>query len=249
MSSYITRSNAPSLVKTLNNMGYTSRQLNQFVYAFLDSLEPREKLNRLSALEIGAAMGFSVEEALKRDALVTANDLDPKHLEVLKNRLSPDLLPALKTCPGRFPEDLTFNSCSFDFVLAMQVLHFLEGTEIEAGLLKIYDWLKPGGKFFVTMGTPYTRIIESFIPVFEKRKAEGDPWPGTFEIKEHCNDPECVKDNPSRINFVDQDILERILKKAGFQIECIEEFSRNDIPEELKLEGRECVGAIAVKKV
>ena len=46
---------------------------------------------------------------------------------------------------------------------------------------------------------------------------------------------------------LDKDILKRELKRAGFDIENIEYINRIDYPSDTQLDGRESVGAIAVK--
>jgi SAM-dependent methyltransferase len=236
---------ADSLIKTLNQMGYTSKKHNKYTKLFLTYLDD---IQEAKILEIGAAFGIATIPALEKGATVTAVDLDEKHLEILQNSTPAPLKERLNIVMGHFPNTLDFPDSCFDAVLASQVFHYLKGEEIEAGLQKIRKWLKPGGKLFVTMGTPYVKTIQRFIPIFEERKRQGDDWPGLFSLKEYCDDIECVKDNPEIINFADKDILSHALLNAGFVIEKIEEFSRQDFSEELKFSGKECVGSIAIKK-
>lgn len=233
------------MVKTLNRTGYTSTKLNKFTLKFLTYLE---NLERCRVLEIGAAVGFVAKEALSRGAEFTANDIDSRHLNLLQDRIPERLQQKLKILKGRFPEELDFSPCQFDVVIAFQVFHFLTGEEIGFGLKKIHKWLKPNGKLFLTMGTPYVQSIKKYIPVFKEKKEKGAPWPGFFQLKDYCDDFECLDDNPEEINFVDKEILGRALREADFYIEEIEEFNREDFSETLSLDGKECVGAVAVKQ-
>jgi len=233
-----------ALIVTLNRMGYMLSQPEKYNQAFIDfaAVAPGP------VLDIGAAYGLATIPALEKGAYVIANDLDPRHLRILKSKVPPSLLNHLQIKPGRMPNELNFENNSLGAVLASRVLNFMLPQELELSFQKIFNWLKPGGKFFFLGGTPYMGNFRRFLPTYLKRKMEGHEWPGFLE-----DIPSCVSeracDLPQFINLIDEDALISSLIKAGFVIEemgyspAIEEH-----PEAMKFDGREQIGAIALKR-
>ncbi|MDI9634406.1 hypothetical protein QM565_01175 [Geitlerinema splendidum] len=52
---------------------------------------------------------------------------------------------------------------------------------------------------------------------------------------------------PDAIHFLDDKVLKRSLLKAGFSIEKCSLFSKNNIPQDARFDGKETVGIIGVK--
>ena len=140
----------------------------------------------------------------------------------------------------------------FGSILASRILHLLEPDKVEKTVASIFNALKPGGQAFVLCSTPYMAASETFIPIFEEKKAAGDLWPGfTKNIKDH------YKGNltgwqdvtfPENMNYMDPDILKRVFEKAGFEIiSCDFQKKTAPLPEALKYDGREFVSLIARK--
>lgn len=231
------------LIVTLNKMGYMLSKPEKYNEAFIEFASQAPG----PVLDIGAAYGLATIPSLKKGAYVIANDLDMRHLEILKSKTPPSLLDHLELKPGRMPDQIDFEENSLGAVLASRVLNFIMPVELGLAFKKIYKWLKPGGKFFFLGGTPYMGNFRRFLPIYLKQKIEGNPWPGFLEdIPSFV--PERSADLPLFIHLIDEDTLTHSLIEAGFVIEeigyspAIEEH-----PEDMKLDGREQIGAIAIK--
>lgn len=226
------------LIPTLNAMGYMNTELDRYLEAF--AVFAPEAPGR--ALDIGAAYGIATLAALENGASVIANDLDPRHLDLLLERVPAGQRTRLELRPGRFPEELEFEEGSLGAVLIARVLHFFEGQKIEHSLKKIRRWLAPGGKLFVTVESPYLATWAPFISIFEKNKAAGETWPGWVKVGDVIT---WAPQLPDYMNFMDPEILSRALTDAGFAVEDAAFISRPNFPSHLRLDGRESVGAIA----
>jgi len=233
-----------ALVVTLNNMGYMLSEPEKYIKAFIDYSAQAPG----PVLDIGAAYGLATLLALEKGAYVIANDLDERHLQILKSKVSPSNLKRLEIKPGRMPNEIDFGEDSLGAVLASRVLSFVLPEEIELAFEKIFRWLKPGGKFFFLGGSPYMGTFQKFLPIYLKRKAEGHAWPGFIENIPYCT-PARACDLPSFVHLFDKEVLSRSLKKVGFVIEEIGYNAALEIcPEDMKFDGREQIGAIAIKK-
>ncbi len=231
------------LLKTFNRMGHSITQLTEYSLAFIDFSKSAQK----PVLDIGAAFGVCTIPALEAGARVIANDIDQRHLDIIKEKTPASLLPHLELKLGRLPDQLDFEENSLSAIHASQVFHFLTGDEITIAFKKIFKWLTPGGKFFLIASSPYVSMLQNFIPTYLERKQSGEPWPGMInDLSCYTNHP-VAQDNPPFFNFLDQDILERALLKEGFTIEKATLFNRIHMPDHIKLDGRENVGVIAVK--
>lgn len=229
-------------VKTLNNMGYMTSGLDPYSQAFVDFASKGPG----PALDIGAAYGVAALAALEAGAAVYANDIEPRHLRILEQRASAMDRPRLTILPGVFPDGLTFCPGSFGSILVARVLHFFDGPMIERSAEKLFEWLSAGGKVFVVAETPYLRNFKAFIPVYERRRRSGEPWPGMVDDVMAFS-PGRGKSLPPRIHFLDPEILARVFLRAGFRIEKAATMPRPDFPPDLQFDGRESVGVIAEK--
>lgn len=229
-------------VKTLNNMGYMTSGLDPFSQAFTEfaAIAPGP------ALDIGAAYGVASLAALEKGVEVWANDCEPRHLEILATRAPAQLRQRLRLLPGRFPEDLALPAGSVGCALICRVMHFFEGPRIEESARRLFQWLAPQGKVFVVAETPYLKNFRRFIPIYESRQQANLPWPGLVEDVAAMA-PERGASLPSRMHFLDPEVLSRVFTEAGFEIEQARTFARPDFPEDLQLDGRESVGLIARK--
>lgn len=231
-----------AIVPTLNKMGYMNEVLNEFTQEYLEFLKNVKK----PTLDIGTAFGFTVIKALEQGASVFANDIDKSHLEVLSLKINEDLKGKLTLKPGSFPDDLSFEENSLGCVLASRMLHFLPGDKIEKGLTKIFRWLEPQGKVFVIAETPYKKMFQRFIPLYEERKKAGVQWPGEMENMKSYMDAR-NENLPDFMNLLEEDVLLNAFKNAGFLIEKSKTFSKSKLPEDAQLDGRESVGLVAIK--
>lgn len=118
----------PTGLVTLNRRGRTSDQPNEYSRMFCEFAATAA----LPVLDIGAAFGVSTLPALAAGARVVANDLEPRHLEVLLERTPADDRARLTLLRGCFPHDLEFEDGSLSAIHASNLLNYLTGSEISA---------------------------------------------------------------------------------------------------------------------
>lgn len=228
--------------KTLNGMGGMTPVLDAFGEAFV-AFAP---VAPGPVLDVGAAFGIASVAALAGGATVIANDLEPRHLEILASRVRECDQARLSLRPGAFPDALDFTPGSLGAVMLGRMLHFLDGPAIARGAAKLHGWLAPGGKVFGVAVTPYLVKLQPFRPLYEARRAAGDPWPGWIEdIRAY--DPASVGDLPVAMNFLDPEVVTRCFGEAGFIVERAEYLSRQAFVADMKLDGREAVGFVVTK--
>src|SRR5262245_32852905 len=111
------------LIPTLNQMGWMTVGLDAFSQAFVDFAPTAPG----PVLDIGAAYGVASIAALNKGARVIANDLDPRHLEILRDNAPSAYARNLSLRPGAFPDELDFEEDSLGGILACRILHFFDG--------------------------------------------------------------------------------------------------------------------------
>jgi len=229
-------------IPTLNRMGFMTDTLDEYSLYWVQEASQA----KLPVLEVGTAYGIATTQALQAGACVIANDLDPRHLQLLKESVPYALQPNLTLIVGRFPDEVTLASNSISAVLISRVLHFLDGDTIERAVAKLFDWLAPGGKAIVTAETPFLGNLADFRPIYEANRQAGERWPGWIPdvsiLQTHRKEA-----LPPQWNMLDTEVLTRTFENAGFTIERCDFFARPDYPEDLQGDGRESVGCIAVK--
>jgi SAM-dependent methyltransferase len=230
-------------IKTLNNMGYMTSTLDPFSRDFVAySVEAPGPV-----LDIGAAYGVATIQALKAGAAVIANDIDIRHLDILRSRVPVALRSRLTLLPGKFPDEISVPSNSIGAILVARVLHFFDGQTLELAARCLADWLAPGGKLFVVAETPYVRNFQTFIPVYESRRQSGHMYPGFVEDVMAIA-PERGKSLPKQMHFLDPEVLSRVFAAASLVVERAAMFARTDFPRDIQLDGRESVGLICKKQ-
>lgn len=230
-----------NFVPTLNQMGYMVEELDPYSQAFVDFSEKHHPV-----LEIGASYGVAAHAALKKGAIVYANDLDSRHLDILYDHTPKNLRSKLHLVPGDLLKDLHFEKETFSAILCSRVLHFFNGEGVRLSLLKFFEWLKPKGKVFVVCETPYMKPYYTFVPLFEERRKRGDLWPGFIEDPTKYNKKR-LQQIPPILNWMHPEVLERELKLASFEVERVGFIARPYFPEDTQGDGRESTGIIGVK--
>ncbi|KAL5358592.1 aquaporin-like protein [Aspergillus floccosus] len=115
----------------------------RYTKLLLDKLQPYP-----SILELGCGPGVPiVKMLLEQGAQVVANDISTKQIEMARARC-----PGAKLVAGDMTT-LTFEPASFDGVVSFYTLFHLPRTKLKAMLIKIHDWLKPGGIFVLNLAT------------------------------------------------------------------------------------------------
>lgn len=208
-------------------------------------------------LEIGAAFGATSLQALTKGATVYCNDIDAKNLAVVRRRYLHGIEESSLTgddsslvlVPGEFPDELSgLPKNFFDAILICRVMHFFTGAQIEKSLSSLSSFLKPGGRVFVVCETPFLKNWQKFIPEYERRLAEDVQWPGEINNPAEFESSGRAASLPKFVHWITKEIMERALNGTNFNIEHIDYIDRNgQFPEDLLFDGRESIGAIAIK--
>jgi SAM-dependent methyltransferase len=237
--------NLPNMEPTLNDTGFMFKILDEFADDFIHFAGQTED----SVLDLGCAYGVATIAALEGGATVTACDLEQQHLDILVEN-TPEKLRANLTCvTGELPSGASFPEDSFAAILCSRVLHFLDGSAIDASVKNMYSWLKPGGRLYLIADTPYG-IWRKLIPSFEYKKEKGERWPGLMIGLENYlpNVPQDRPiDGPPFMNLLDPELLTRICTDAGFTVRRASFIDRSDFSGLGKMDGRENAGVFAVK--
>lgn len=232
------------LVPTLNRTGFMLEKLISYSRDFAAFAGQAGG----EVLDIGCAYGIASIAALEQGAeKVMAVDMETRHLRILENRIRDEVRPRLATQVGLLP-DIDFEPGRFSAIHAARVFHFLTPEATVQTLKKMYSWLRPGGRLFLIVDTPFVGFRRKDNETYQKRKAAGDPWPG-YIGDDHKNDVH--QDASLLTNPMDEDILRRECSRAGFTIQRLG-YEGSDIYPEVKgspMAGMEHVGIIACKPV
>ena len=232
------------MVATLNGTGFMFEVRDRFANAFIEYAGQCGS----PVLEIGCAYGVSTLPALEAGARITASDLDPRHLDILRGKVPPHLLGNLKLVAGALPH-IDFPAGHYSAILCSRVLHFLSGEDVDASVRKMANWLAPGGRLYLVADTPYG-IWRGKIPEFEAGKANGERWPGMMVGLHNyiASGPQAKPiEQPPFMNVFDPDLLTRVCQEAGLTVIDAAFISRPDFGGYGKMDGRENAGVIAVK--
>ena len=228
-------------------MGWASEKPNRINGLFVDYCATGACGENSPALDIGAAYGLATIAALEVGAHVIANDLDPSHLAEIGLRTPEVSRGKLQLKAGRFPREIHFEPETLGAIHASNVFHFLTGNQLAYGIRSAARWLRPGAKLFVQAATPYQAQFAGFIPEYERRIAAGVKWPGWVEKISLYSQHKKLGLMPASIHLLDERILVPLVEAAGFRVEAAWLYQREDFPNELKLDGRESLGLVAVK--
>jgi len=233
-------------IPTLNQTGFMTPDQSVYNEAFLDMIRRYvESGQPPRVLDIGAAYGITSIPALELGAKVVANDIDERHLLLLREKVPALLRENLILNKHSFPNEAIFPADSFDIILLCRVGHFFTGEEMESSILKAYSWLKPGGSFIITTLSPYHHIITEFLPVYQKRAESGAPWPGMIDNM-HEFAPHLKDKIPNFLHVMDRDSLGVALEKYNFTIRQEGRFDYMR-PKAKKSDGQGYYGVIAQK--
>ncbi|AYK07546.1 non-ribosomal peptide synthetase [Brevibacillus laterosporus] len=237
--------NFKGMVPTLNRTGVMVEHLIPYSSDFVEYAG----ICGGEVLDIGCAYGVATIAALENGARVFAVDLERKHLDILEQRIDEQFRDRLTLKQGKLP-NIDFEDGQFSAIHASRVIHFLSPEEVKITLQKMYRWLKPGGKVFLSTDSPYFGYWQSKAPDYERRKREGDAWPGFIENVADHFDPVDVQGGPSLINALDPDVFERECMVAGFTVEKLGFFGSIGLDRNAQHapdSGMEHVGIIAQK--
>jgi SAM-dependent methyltransferase len=197
-----------------------------------------------TVLDMGCAYGIATRAALDLGATVHACDMEAGHIEILEQEVPAEQRTRLTTSVGTLP-GVEFADGCFGAILCSRVLHFLLAVEIRATLEKMHRWLRPEGRLYLVVDTPYSGFWFRSAPEYERRKAAGAEWPGLIEnIAAYHPSGQCPPGMLPYLNPMDPDILVRECDRAGFVVEEAEFIYRRGIPGR---DPRRHAGVIAAK--
>ena len=232
------------LIPTLNNNGYMIEQLDEYSLEFCTLYKEGEN----PVLEIGASYGVATLMALRMKKEVYCNDLDERHLDIIKSKCPSEQLHKLHLITGRFPDSVKFKKDFFSSILISRVLHFLDGITIVKALKYLYEILEIGGKLYVVCETPYMKNWEKFIPEYEYRLKRKEKWPGLIMNPRKYESGKHLPLLPNVCHWLDKPVLIKLLMQNGFSIEKSSYLDRKNVfPDDVLYDGRESVGCVAIK--
>lgn len=241
-------------VPTLNKKGAMSPQLDLISQKFIKlSSNPNTRV-----LEIGSSYGLACMESLNAGCQeYWANDMDKNHLFILARSIKenqPRHLKNLKLIPGTFPNEISPKSNYFDAILCARVLHFMNPEAAAESISMAHKFLKPGGKIFAVMLSPYVKGYRSFIPEFTLRVSKGVHFPGYVDDLSVFADPELIPPNDQQkyglkqpFMFFNIESAKSAFQDAGFYIDEVVEMPLPYHSPIWQLDGRENIGLIATK--
>lgn len=239
----------PGRYPTVNSMGWAAVPTDSYSQDYIQESSQQKG----AALEVGAAYGLASLQLIEaceengKSKTIMVNDLDARHLDVLKDNVGELRHVNLSLKPGSFLEGLDVEEGAVSSILASRVLHMLNGEEIRKALGLFHSWLSEGGKVYVIIGTPYNKAWERFIPEYEARKKRGDEFPGYIDNPGKWA-PARVGNLPKYVHLLDIDVLSKLATEAGFSVEKADYIFREDTQDNLYTDKFESAGLVLVKQ-
>jgi SAM-dependent methyltransferase len=221
------------MIPTLNDYGYTYPSHLGIRGAFIKDAAASQSWS----LDIGCAYGLHTIDAIKGGARVVANDLDKRHLQILRKNLPKELSLNLRTRVGPF-QNLSLPANSIGTILASNVLHFMDVPELERSIKKMYRTLKSGGKAYIGVCAHNSIMDAKVREEVYRRKASGEKYPGTIRKNS-------TPGHPSFFHTFDDETLSRAFRYQGFIVEMAQYRSLPEGPQ--KTIGNELL-AMVVRK-
>jgi len=163
------KENPELFVYNKNNIVKFSKAKQGLIKTLLNANPSTNELNNLKILELGSGTGeFSIILA-KMGANVTGIDIGPNLVDLSTQTA---LLNNV-TCKfvGGSIDRLTFDDCSFDYVIGNSILHHLPVTGVKDSISEAYRVLKYGGQAIFTEPIENSKLfdfVQSIIPVGKK---------------------------------------------------------------------------------
>lgn len=189
--------------------------------------------------DVGAAYGNNTIPALRRGANVVAIDCDETHLEYIRRAWDAEKQPyegRLMTVYGKLPELYTPPHLRASGILCSEVIHFLEGDDVERSFRRFHEVLVPGGALCLTCADSSAVALEQ---VFEERRAAGHKWPG--ELTEDEFDAFITKAmkeldlpdeaRPPYLHTFSPEVIADVATRAGFRVVSCEARMHPGYPE------------------
>jgi SAM-dependent methyltransferase len=231
-------------INTLNSMGIVVSKPGPISQSFIDDaiVKKDEKF-----LDVGAAYGVMSIEVLKEGGQIVANDIDNRHLAILRQQaIDQGLDKSLTLMPGDFPDDIKIDQNSLGGILFSRVLHFFDGPKLDRAFKKSFDSLKPGSRIYMSGLTVKIFLLKPYREKYKKRKQNKERYPGYIENIWDI-DPIFKLIAPKNAHFFDKDIIVARLKEHGFEIDFAQYLCPRKTSFQLAEDGHELLGIIARK--
>ena len=228
-------------VRTANRMGWCSQVPNEITQAFIEAAAGCS----YPVLDIGTGFGLASLKILERGASVVVNDACPEHLASFARTAAAAGFVRFKIAMGRIPDAAAFPDGSFEAIHASNILHFLTPSELVDAVRAMGRWLRPGGRAFVQVASPYVGGFGTFHLDYEARKQAGERWPGFMEDVARYASEDTAGAIGSAMNLMTADDLADVFRAAGFTIERAYLYRREGMPSRFHCDGRESSGLIA----
>ena len=191
-------------------------------------------------LDVGCAYGINTFPALEKDIPIIAMDMDSRHLQIVEENV-PRSKSHLLTCVlGSLPQEIPLANPSVSVILLSEVLHFLQGDDIQPAFTTLYQKLTPGGYLYVsTLSIHFFDCIDrTIVKDFFMKLDNGHAWPGVVlyddnmlakhhEAATRAGGKNALEpDSPGRPGYVHFCVLKQltdVLCDVGFDIERAEE--------------------------
>lgn len=242
------KSHSGKAFKTMNKMGFDVL-LDEFVKTnwVLDNFFKTSCKEGKIVLDIGGGYGNISKSAASLGARVVYNDSDHKHLIFGVSRFDDRSKSNTILNDQPLPDELRFSDQTFDAIIAHRVLHFFSPEEMELSISKFKKWLKPGGRLYIVVLSPYhVKYRDKFAKQYEDRVRSGVDWPG-YPIPSKDAMPDQAYNLPENLHIMDDTPLRRVLEKNGFILEQSDFVSLKHVGIEKNRDGRESYGVIARK--
>ena len=227
------------ITPTVNKTGSSWVDLDEYQQFFLKTICKDSKV-----LEVGSGYGYLANELLVNGHQVICNDIEQKHLDAISNNTTKEKKDSLITICSP-AQKLKFQESIFDAIACCLVIHFFKNEEIEMLLKHFSEWLKDGGIGCLTCVTPYFGACKSFQPQYEINKKTNPRFPGNINnlnnFLSNNSDPNVA---PITLNVLDLNELESLIQESGFKILKSGYIEDKYYPDDLKNNGKECVGVI-----
>lgn len=229
-------------IPTLNQTGFMTPDQNSYNLNFIEFAANCSR----PVLDIGAAYGLTSLPALRKGAQVIANDIDPRHLLLLREQAEEELRKRLFLSKKSFPNETEFPESSIGAILLCRVAHFLSENEMELALTKMTRWLAPEGRIFVVTMSPYHHLLNEFLPEYVQKAERDIAWPGVINNM-HAIAPHLEAQIPNFLHVMDNSSLGKAFEKRGLRIvqESFFDYAR---PNAKKSDGKGYYGVIIEKK-
>lgn len=230
-----------AIMLTENKKGFMIQTVDQYCEDFIQQAGCAKK----PVADFGVAYGYTTKLLLSQGISVIANDLSENHLDALWASVTADERRRLRLVPGNVL-DLEFPVGSLDGILACRWIHFLTGDQLRSVLKKFASWLSPSGRLCITAESVHLGSHRIIFDKYLEAKENGVEWPGFVSVKDLTTQRK--QHMPEKLMLYDTDVLERELKRAGFEVVKCGYISRPYYPEDLRNDGREAIGVSAVKR-